>query len=122
MVYSPSGLQIASSDWDETVRLWDASSGQCLAVVRDFQGSINSLAWKEILNSTYLVIGSDDKSVRVWQVIENEGRYQVRLSWSSTHDRLVLADTTIQDAQGLSQLNKKLLQQRGAVGVPGHFA
>ena len=29
-----------------------------------------------------------------------------------------LTETTIQDAQGLSQVNKKLLQQRGAVGEP----
>ncbi len=118
VVYSPSGNQIASVSLDKTVRLWDTTSGQCLTVVRDFQGSINSLAWKEIANRTYLVTGCADKSVRVWQVIEEGGRYQVRLSWSTTHETLILTDTAIQGVQGLSQVNKKLLQQRGAVGEP----
>ncbi len=118
VVYSPSGQQIASGSPDQTVRLWDTTSGQCLAVVRGFQGSIYSLAWKEIADSSYLVTGCGDQSVRAWQVIEEEGRYQVRLSWSTTHDRLILTDTAIQDVQGLSPVNKKLLQQRGAVGEP----
>ncbi len=117
-MYSPSGDQIASGSDDKTVQLWDVSSGQCLAVVRDFQERITSLAWKEIANRTYLVTGCDDKSVRAWQVIDEEGRYQVRLSWSSTYDRLMVTDTAIQGVQGLNQMNKKLLQQRGAVGEP----
>ncbi len=98
------------------------TSGQCLAVVKDFQGRINSLAWEEISNGAYLITGCHDKSVRVWQVIEEEGRYQVRLAWSTPQDRLILTDTAIQGIQGLSQVNKKLLKQGGAVGEPWPFA
>ncbi len=115
VVYSPSGDQIASGSYDQTVRLWDVTSGQCLAVVQGFSGTVYSLAWKTAPNGDYLVTGCSDKSVRVWQVIEEKGRYQVRLYWSSTHGSLNLTDTTIQDVQGLSRMNKQLLQQRGAV-------
>ncbi len=118
VVYSPSGAQLASRSGDQTVRLWDAQSGQCLAVVRNFGGEINSIAWRETTNGTYFVTGCADKSVRVWQIIEDESQTQVRLQWSSTHDRLAASDTVIQGVQGLSQVSKKLLVQRGAVGEP----
>jgi WD40 repeat protein len=107
-VYSPHGDQIASGSDDQTVRLWDVTLGQCLTVVQGFSGRIISLAWKEIAHRPYWVTGCGDKSVLAWQVIEEQGRYQVRLSWSSTPGRLNLTDTTIQGVQGLSQVNQKL--------------
>ncbi|KAI7831702.1 WD40-repeat-containing domain protein, partial [Gamsiella multidivaricata] len=118
VVYSPSGQQIASGSSDNTVRLWDVNSGQCLAVVKDFHGSITSITWNPAPNGTYFATGCWDKSVRMWQVIEEEDRYQVRLHWSSMHDRLTLSDTSIQNVQGLSRINMRLLEQRGAVGKP----
>ncbi|KAI7831642.1 hypothetical protein BC939DRAFT_472763 [Gamsiella multidivaricata] len=57
-------------------------------------------------------------SVRIWQVMEEEDRYQVRLLWSSMHDRLTVSNTSIQNVQGLSRINARLLEQRGAVGKP----
>ncbi len=118
VVYSPSGEQIASGSKDATVRLWDIASGQCVAVMRDFGGAVTSIAWRVTLTGTYLATGCRDKSVRLWQVIEEKGGYQVRLHWSSTHDRLTVSNTSIQGVQGLSQMNQQLLQQRGAVGEP----
>ncbi len=118
VVYSPSGAQIASGSEDNTVRLWDTASGQCLAVIRGFGGPVTSADWRVAPTGTYLVTGCADHSVRVWQVIEENGEYQVRLHWSSTHDRLNVSNTSIQGVQGLSLMNQKLLQQRGAVGEP----
>ncbi|KAI7831722.1 hypothetical protein BC939DRAFT_436258, partial [Gamsiella multidivaricata] len=54
---------------DMTVRLWDVNSGQCLAVVEDFHGSITSIAWSATPNGTYFATGCDDTSVRMWRVI-----------------------------------------------------
>ncbi|KAI7831624.1 WD40-repeat-containing domain protein, partial [Gamsiella multidivaricata] len=79
VVCSPSGQQIASGSHDNTVRLWDVNSGQCLAVVEDFHGSITSITWNATFNGTYFATGCSDMSVRMWQVIEEEDRYQVRL-------------------------------------------
>ncbi|KAI7830225.1 WD40-repeat-containing domain protein [Gamsiella multidivaricata] len=118
VAYSPSGQQIASISDDYTVRLWDVDLGQCLAVVNGFNGYVTSIAWNATLNGTYFATGCDDKSVRVWKVIEEDDRYKVLLHWSTMHDSLFVSDTSIQNAQGLNRINMRLLEQRGAVGVP----
>ncbi|KAG0347759.1 hypothetical protein BGZ54_004803, partial [Gamsiella multidivaricata] len=118
VVYSPSGQQIASGSRDGTVRLWDVDSGHCLAVVDDFHGFITSITWNANPNGTYFATGCEDMSVRIWQVIEGEDRYQVRLHWSSMHDRLIVSNTSIQNVQGLSRKYMRLLEQRGAVVKP----
>ncbi|KAG0303776.1 hypothetical protein BGZ98_006304 [Dissophora globulifera] len=118
VVYSPSGQQIASNSEDKTVWLWDVNSGQCLTVVSDFHGRITPIAWDLTPNGTYFATGCEDRSVRVWQVVEEEGHYYVRLQWSSTHDGLVVSNTFLGGAQGLSRMNMRLLEQRGAVSEP----
>ncbi|BBE09215.1 NB-ARC domain protein [Mycoavidus cysteinexigens] len=112
--YSPSGAQIASSSFDKMVRLWDVASGQCRAVIGGFDGGVYSVAWKTILDSTYLVTGSGDKFVRQWQVIEEEGEIQVYLRWVSPHGELSVKDILLEEVQGLSVMNETLLKQRSA--------
>ena len=50
--------------------------------------------------------------------MEEDGDCQVHLHWNSMHDRLAVSNTSIQDVQGLSIINMRLLEQRGAVGKP----
>ncbi|KAF9178248.1 hypothetical protein BGZ50_007948, partial [Haplosporangium sp. Z 11] len=118
VAYSPCGQKIASGSREMTVRLWDVDSGQCLAVVECFHGAVNSIAWNPASNGAYFATGCDDKSVRVWQVMEMGDRCHVCLHWSSTHGRLIVSDTNTYNVQGLSKINMKLLKQRGAVGEP----
>lgn len=114
VVYSPDGQRIASGADDQTVRLWDVESGQCLMVTDDFQGAVRGIAWKATSHGAYLVTCSHGKAVRVWQFVEGENGPRMILVWSSNHDRLVVARTSVDGVQGLSRVNMQLLQQRGA--------
>ncbi|KAF9180813.1 hypothetical protein BGZ51_005886 [Haplosporangium sp. Z 767] len=114
--YSPNGEWIASGGLDGTARLWDIVSGQCLAVIPGFCGCVTNVIWKVSPSGCFLVTSSDDKSVRLWKVTQ-EGK-QVDLCWSSAQSTFSVSGTSIQGVQGLSEVNRKLLQQRGAVGMP----
>jgi hypothetical protein len=87
-------------------------------VIQDFQASVNDIAWIESHGLKYIVAGCDDGVVGMWQVLVDGDRCDVSLRWKTTKGELDMKDATIEDVQGLSQLNRKLLKQRGAVGEP----
>ncbi|MCX8565564.1 MAG: WD domain-containing protein, G-beta repeat-containing protein [Glomeribacter sp. 1016415] len=114
VVYSPSGTQLVSGSMDNTVRLWDSFSGECASVFQAFRGVVLSLAWKATGNRQYLVTGSEDKSVRQWEIEKDAEGYKVKLCWSTRHDELNVGDTLIEGVEGLSDVNRALMKQRGA--------
>ncbi|UUM21030.1 NACHT domain-containing protein [Mycoavidus sp. SF9855] len=116
VAYSPTGDQIASGSKDETVRLWAVASGQCQAVIEGFSGRVYSIAWQRSVGGNDLVTGSEDEFVRQWQVIVEGDEVQVRLRWMSPHAELTVKGTFIEGVKGLSEVNRELLKQRGAVG------
>ena len=117
LAYSPKGDRILSASKDKTFRLWELSSGQCRAVVRELKSPVERIAWSTTPDATCFVTGCADGSVCMWQVVEGD-TCQIRLRWRSISGELNLADMTIQDVRGLSQVNKQLLKQRGALGEP----
>ncbi|KAG0221634.1 hypothetical protein BGX31_009669 [Mortierella sp. GBA43] len=120
MAYSPGGHLFAMSVEDLTVQIWDVTSGRCRAVIRDFQARVRDVVWFKHSNVNCLATACLDGSVRMWQVQDDGDQCQVILRWSSVNNTLTVTETSIQDVQGLSQVNKTLLKQRGAVGAPGH--
>lgn len=113
IAFSPNGDQLASSGDDRTVRLWSVASGVSLAVIDRFLGSVNILEWRTKFGQDYLIAGRMDPR----PVDESEGQGGVQLCWIPAR-RLGLTNTTMLDASGLSDLDKRLLLQRGAVNVP----
>ncbi|CAO3569248.1 unnamed protein product [Mortierella alpina] len=118
VIFSPTGEQLASGGDDYMVRLWDVKSGFCLATIEGFHGWILSIAWKASVGGSYLSTGCADASVRVWKVEEASRPVSVHLIWSSRRDQFVVSGAKILSAQGLSSTNRKLLEQRGALGEP----
>lgn len=99
---------MASGSGDSTARLWDPKSGQCLAIVEEFQEVIRTIAWSSLGNSAYFVTGCGGGSVRVWNAIRGEDGLQVRLHGPSNHDRSSLSNVTLQNVKGLSLKNQNL--------------
>ena len=120
VVYSPQGDLLVTSAHDKSVRLWDTESGQCRATIQVFRYDITDIAWMETTDVNYLVAGCEDGSVWILETVNDGNLCHVRLCWSSGSNGLIVTEADIQDVQGLSQLNKQLLKQRGAVGEPVH--
>ncbi|KAK3814026.1 MAG: WD40-repeat-containing domain protein, partial [Benniella sp.] len=66
ILYSPQGDLVVSASDDNSVRLWDAVSGRCRAVIEDFHDHINDVDWVETPTVDYIVAGCDDGVVGLW--------------------------------------------------------
>ena len=97
--WSPSG-KLASAGADLTVRAWDAD-GQPLALWRGHQAPVRSVAWSP--DETQLVSGSEDRTVRLWQLSVDEGRVLCQDSAAGvTHVRWCAGGERILTASGQS--------------------
>ncbi|KAG0216201.1 hypothetical protein BGX31_000656, partial [Mortierella sp. GBA43] len=119
--FSPLGNMIASGSSDRTVRIWDVVSGECLAAITGFRNSVRGIAWSHNSTGDYLVAACAEGSLGRWRVVMDGGQCRVQLCWRLTRGVLSLEGTNIQDAQGLSQVDRRLLEQRGAVGKPAEI-
>ncbi|MCA1558136.1 MAG: WD40 repeat domain-containing protein, partial [Acidobacteria bacterium] len=62
--YSPDGKFIVTAGWDNTVRVWNAQTGESVKVLKEHTNHV--LGVKYSRDGRYIVSGSADKTVRVW--------------------------------------------------------
>ncbi|HCS54068.1 MAG TPA: hypothetical protein DIW81_21195, partial [Planctomycetaceae bacterium] len=60
--FSPNGMRIVSGSQDQTIRVWDATSGLQLTCLEGHKGGVTSVVFSP--NGTLIVSGSDDRTVR----------------------------------------------------------
>ncbi|NEU81208.1 ribosome assembly protein 4, partial [Nostoc sp. UIC10630] len=66
IAYSPNGKQLASASDDNTIKIWDVSSGQLLKSLTGHSDEVWSVAYS--LNGQQLASASRDKTIKIWDV------------------------------------------------------
>jgi WD40 repeat protein len=66
VVFSHDLTRLASASHDNTVKMWDASSGACLQTLEGHSSSVNLVAFSH--DSTRLASASPDRTVKIWEV------------------------------------------------------
>ncbi|HJZ66617.1 MAG TPA: hypothetical protein VKF81_00615, partial [Blastocatellia bacterium] len=66
VAFSSDGKTLASGGLDNTVKLWDASSGEEVATLKGHPGDVTSVAFSS--DGKMLASGSDDNMVKLWDV------------------------------------------------------
>jgi WD40 repeat protein len=103
VAFSHDSKRLASSSWDSTVKIWDASSGACLQTLEGHSGAVHSVAFSH--DSTRLASASDDSTVKIWnassgaclQTLEGHSNYVSSVAFSHDLKRLASAsrDSTV---------------------------
>ncbi|GKT52079.1 vegetative incompatibility protein HET-E-1 [Colletotrichum spaethianum] len=64
VVFSLDGRQLASTSDDNTVKLWDMTTGQCQQTLEGHSGSVRPVAFSP--DERQLASASEDKIVKLW--------------------------------------------------------
>ena len=97
VAFSHDSTRLASASWDNTVKMWDASSGACLQTLEGHSELVNSVAFSHDL--TRLASTSDDSTVKVWdassgaclQTFEDHSKSVTSVAFSHDSTRLAWA-------------------------------
>ena len=62
--FSPNGTRIVTASDDKTARVWDATTGNVIAILRGHQDLVRSAAFSP--DGSRIVTASDDTTARIW--------------------------------------------------------
>jgi WD40 repeat protein len=105
VVFSHDSTRLASASDDNTVKMWDASTGACLQTLEGHSSTVTSVAFSH--DSTRLASASGDRTVKMWDASTgaclqtlNVGKVLFHLSFDRNSSRLLTEIGSI-DTQSL---------------------
>lgn len=130
VAWSPDGTQVASASLDETVRIWDAASGEAVTTLEGHSNWVLDVVWSP--DGSQVASASTDGTLRLWDVETGDelaqlGSYRiesinVRFRDAGTFDTLAELDYArtvlgTLDGEPLSDLVEAVLIQGYAIAI-----
>ncbi|HBW58459.1 MAG TPA: hypothetical protein DEF27_11915 [Oscillatoriales bacterium UBA8482] len=66
VAFHPNFPILASESDDQTIKIWDIQTGECLQTLQGHRNKVRSIAFSP--DGQFLVSGSEDKTVRLWDL------------------------------------------------------
>ena len=76
VAFSPDGTRIVSGSYDNTVRIWDTSTGEQLVVLQGHEDAVSSVAFSA--DGERVASASRDGTIRIWDSVPDRVRYEER--------------------------------------------
>jgi len=94
VAWSPDGRRVATGSWDNTARIWDATTGDVVRALEGHGGYVYSVAWSP--DGRRVATGSTDRTARIWDattgevvhVLEGHEDWVRSVAWSPDGTRL----------------------------------
>jgi WD40 repeat protein len=106
VAFSPTQSLLASSSVDQTIRLWDIGTGQCIKVLEGHTGAVWSVAFS--CDGKTLISGSNDETIKLWEV-------ETGVCLDTLKPERIYEGTIITGVAGLTEAQKETLKALGAV-------
>lgn len=69
VAFSPDGQKVASSSWDDSIKLWNPKNGKLERTLELHSAGVNAIAFSP--DGQKLASGSEDKTIKIWNLTKN---------------------------------------------------